>query len=101
MGGMGPWMGCFQASEETPNGIPAFSLAPELLWASQRGLSLRLGLPGVLRPQHPVLRQLHIIDCCNPPWAGLFLPLGNEFLQFMGFMFLISELPVSVCCWTQ
>lgn len=26
MGGMGPWMGCFQASEATPNGIPAFPL---------------------------------------------------------------------------
>ena len=51
--------------------------------------------PGAPRPQPPMLPQLHVLNFCHPPRAGLFLPLAGEFLEFTGFVFLISEPLVS------
>lgn len=99
-----PWMACLQVSEETPNAAQLFLLLLSCCGRVRMGfpcISVPPTLPAFLTPSPPCCRQLHILNFCNRLRAGLFLPLANEILEFMGFVFLISELLVSAQWWAE
>ena len=98
--------GCLQVSEETPNAAQLLLLLLSCCGRVHMGFPCILvpphpALPAFLTPSPPCCRQLHVLNFCNCPRAGLFLPLANEFLEFMGFVFLVSELLVSAQWWAQ